>query len=583
MKSKILFLLLLILLIGVNFAFFLNLRNLPDINYPFILIVINLDLLFLIIISAVIFRKLIKVYLGKSQHKLRRKIANVLILYIFIPLLALNILSAVLIFQSTKGFLSGKVRELSKQAEYIYRQLKEYTFKNLHEKKEILSKLSEEEIRGLSFVKEIKNEPCNYDVKEFKGSYLICLGNRYVILKKEITFEQNLEKFGNIALDLRSLTKARDIIMGIYVFLIIALGFITLLATVWLSMLFARYISEPVEKLTENALEISKGNLNVPVEVEERGDEIEKLARAFKQMRDNLKALYNHLKEEKENLQKLLDALPVAVLFRKREGEVFVNRTFLNMFGQPGDINRFLEEVKEAKNIRTEKIERQEGEIYIFEDITPIVLAERFRVWQESVKRIAHEIKNPLTPMKLNLGRILKHLEKDTNREKIRELVNVVMGEVDRINLLVNQFKNLSMERRINPEKFMISELIGEVVKIYQNGGIKIKLEGDREIIGDRNLLKEVFYNLINNSIEHGAKEIKIYVSNGKLIYKDNGRGISKEEAEHIFEPFFSKNPKGFGIGMSIVKKIIEEHGWEVKVYPSEEGFWLEIDFKSKN
>ncbi|HID65561.1 MAG TPA: hypothetical protein EYP32_01245 [Aquificaceae bacterium] len=139
-----------------------------------------------------------------------------------------------------------KVRELSKQAEYIYRQLKEYTFKNLHEKKEILSKLSEEEIRGLSFVKEIKNEPCNYDVKEFKGSYLICLGNRYVILKKEITFEQNLEKFGSTAFDLRSLTKARDIIMGIYVFLIIALGFITLLATVWLSMLFARYISEPV-------------------------------------------------------------------------------------------------------------------------------------------------------------------------------------------------------------------------------------------------------------------------------------------------------------------------------------------------
>jgi len=579
--SKLLIFFVLLLLIGVNVGFFLNLKNLPDANYPFILVAINVDFLFLLITSAVIFRKLIKVYLGKSQHKLRRKLANILIFYIFIPLFFLNLFSAFLIFQTTREFLSGKIRELVREAEITYRQLQDYRVKSIYEKKEILKKLSDEEIKNLNFVENLIEKSCNYDVKETKDFYYVCLQNKQVVIKK--SFPESLEHFGSVTLDLRSLTKARDIVTGIYAFLMVSVGLVTLLATVWLSMLFARYVSEPLEDLTEKALEIAKGNLNVEVKVEKRGDEIEKLSEAFHIMKENLKELYEKLKEEKEALQKLIDALPVAVLFKGKDGNLYTNKTFLKMFGEVQNLESFFKEVSSMKNVRTQLVKQSDGEIYIFEDITPIVLAERFKVWQESVKRIAHEIKNPLTPIKLNLGRILRQLEKEeVNREKLRDIVKAIYEEVERINNLINQFRSIGRERELKPEKLSLKELIEEVSRLYKNAGVKLSVSGDKEVLADKELLKEVFYNLINNSLEHGGREISIQINSEKLIYRDNGKGVSEEEAKHIFEPFFSKNPKGFGVGMSLVKKIMEQHGWDVKVYPSE-GFRLEIDFKSRN
>ena len=584
MKSKLLLPLVFLFLIVVNIAFLVNLKNLPDVNYPFILIVINIDIVFLIVVSAVIFRKLIKVYLGTSKNVLRRKIANVLILYLFFPILLLNVLSVLLILKTTKEYMSGRLRELSKNAEYIYKELQDYELSNVYDKKALISELPENKLLSLPFVKAVFYEPCNFDVIVEENDYRVCLKNKIVVLDKREHVSHTIEEFGRLALDLRSFVKAKDIITGVYIFFIVALSLITLLATVWLSMYLARFISEPIEKLTEKAIQISKGNLDVEIEEERRGDEIEKLYKAFSQMKENLKKLYENLRQEKENLKKLLDALPVAILFIGKDGSNFRNRTFIRMFGEVDNLGNFLKEIRQNKNIRTEKLDTEEGTIYIFEDITPIVLAERFKVWEEAVKRIAHEIKNPLTPIKLNLERILRNLQKESiDREKLKELIRVILKEVDRINHLIVQFRNISFDRKLEPKKINLSELLEEVRRVYLNTGVSIEVKGEKTVIGDEGILKEVFFNLINNSIENGARNIRIEITSEKLIYEDNGRGITPEEAKHIFEPFFSKNPKGFGIGMSVVKKIVEEHGWSVKVIPSEKGFHLEIDFRSKN
>lgn len=584
MKSKLLLPLVFLFLIGVNVAFLVNLKNLPDVNYPFILIVINIDIVFLIVVSAVIFRKLIKVYLGTSKNVLRRKIANVLILYLFFPILLLNVLSVLLILKTTKEYMSGRLRELSKNAEYIYKELQDYEFSNVYDKKALISELPENKLLSLPFVKAVFYEPCNFDVIVEENDYRVCLKNKIVVLDKREHVSHTIEEFGRLALDLRSFVKAKDIITGVYIFFIVALSLITLLATVWLSMYLARFISEPIEKLTEKAIQISKGNLDVEIEEERRGDEIEKLYRAFVQMKENLKQLYENLRREKENLKKLLDTLPVAVLFISKDGSSFRNRTFIRMFGEVDNLGNFLKEIRQNKNIRTEKLDTEEGTIYIFEDVTPIVLAERFKVWEEAVKRIAHEIKNPLTPIKLNLERILRNLQKESiDREKLKELIRVILKEVDRINHLIVQFRNISFDRKLEPKKINLSELLEEVRRVYLSTGVSIEVKGEKTVIGDEGILKEVFFNLINNSIENGARNIKVEITPEKLIYEDDGKGITTQEAKHIFEPFFSKNPKGFGIGMSVVKKIVEEHGWSVKVIPSEKGFYLEIDFRSKN
>ncbi len=584
MKSKLFLPFIFLLLIGVNIAFLLNLKNLPDVNYPFILIVINIDIVFLIVVSAVIFRKLIKVYLGTSKNVLRRKIANVLILYLFFPILLLNVVSVLLILKTTKEYMSGRIRELSKNAEYIYRELRDYELGNIYDKKALLSELPENKLFSLPFVKAVFYKSCNFDIIVKEEDYRICLKNKIVVLEKKGHVSHTIEEFGRLALDLRSFVKAKDIITGIYIFFIIALSLITLLATVWLSMYLARYISEPIEKLTDKAIQISKGNLDIKIKEEPRGDEIEKLYKAFVQMKNNLKELYENLRQEKENLKKLLDTLPVAILFVSKDGNSFRNKTFSRMFGEIHNLGTFLKEIKQNKNIRMERLNTDEGTIYIFEDVTPIVLAERFKVWEEAVKRIAHEIKNPLTPIKLNLERILRNLQKgNIDQEKVSELIEIILKEVNRINYLITQFRNVSFDRQLEPRKINLFELLEEVRKVYLSTGVDIEIIGEKMVIGDEGILKEIFFNLINNSIENGAKRIRIEITPEKLIYKDNGKGISPKEAEHIFEPFFSTNPKGFGIGMSVVKKIVEEHGWKVKVIPSEEGFYLEIDFKSKN
>ena len=108
---------------GINVAFLYNLKNLPYANYYVLLLAINIDLIALIIITAIILRKLIKVYLGKGRNILRKKLANILFLYLFLPILLLNVISTIVVLQSTKAYLSSKTKALSSYAEMVYRNL----------------------------------------------------------------------------------------------------------------------------------------------------------------------------------------------------------------------------------------------------------------------------------------------------------------------------------------------------------------------------------------------------------------------------------------------------------------------------
>ncbi|MDQ7082545.1 MAG: ATP-binding protein [Aquificota bacterium] len=112
---------------------------------------------------------------------------------------------------------------------------------------------------------------------------------------------------------------------------------------------------------------------------------------------------------------------------------------------------------------------------------------------------------------------------------------------------------------------------------------MEIRVEGDRRVKADRSLLRELFYNLINNSIEWGAKRIDIRIGDDRLEYSDDGKGIPDGERDKVFMPYYSSNPKGMGLGMAVVKKIVEDHGWSIKALPSEEGAHFLIEFRSRN
>lgn len=576
----------------INIAFIQNLRNLPYANYYLLLLAINIDLIALIVVSAVILRKLIKVYLGKKRNILRRKLANILFLYLFLPILILNLVSMVVILHSTKEYLSSKTHELSSSAVRVYRDLFSLELSRVDRYRQILSALLEkglvEEVNRLREVESVVEVPeCRYEVAEGEFSYTLCLtvGDRHyrVVLTKDLSLIQNISSFGKLALDVRAFVKTRDIITGIYIFLIVFISLITLLATVWLGMLIARHISEPIESLSEKAISIAEGNLNVPIEVRKTGDEIEELFRAFSKMRDNLKRTYDQLIRERDLLEKLLDALPVGVLY-VGPGGVRSNRTFRSMFGEEENPEEILQEAKEKPNLRVEEIEGAGGKIYIFEDIGSIILAERFRTWQEAVKRIAHEIKNPLTPIRLNLERLIKMTDAGRlESEKLKTITEVILKEIDRINNLISQFRHLSAERELRLERVRLSELFKDLMQIYSSAGLRIELKGDGELTADPALLKEMFYNLINNSLEWGASRVEVEVREAEIHYRDDGKGLSEDDIESVFIPYYSKNPKGMGLGMALVKRIVEDHGWSIRALPSDRGAHFLIDLRSRS
>jgi two-component system nitrogen regulation sensor histidine kinase NtrY len=592
-KKALLISLLVVALVLANIGFYTNLRNYPEVNYYLLLLAINIDLIALIIVTAVVLRKLIKIYLGTRRNILRRKLANILFLYLFVPLLILNVVLTILIIQSTKSYIGSKTLALSNSSKEVYHHLYNLELEKIKTYKRIISTFLDnglvEEIRSLEEVKSIVRVPqCEYEVAEGEFTYTLCIktmvGNFKVELNKDIKLIQDISRFGQLAGEVRAFVKTRDIITGIYVFLIVFIALITLLGTVWLGMLVARHISKPIENLSEKAMRIAKGDLEVEVEELKTGDEIEKLSRAFKKMKDNLTEIYGRLKRERDLLERLLDALPVGVLYVSKEGKVIrSNRTFRENFTVDGNIEEFIGKLKESKNFKVEKIEGDEGEIYIVEDISSIVLAERFTTWQEAVKRIAHEIKNPLTPIRLNLERLKRYSEGEKiDREKFRDLIGVILRELERISELVNQFKTLSASKELNLQEVKLSTVIRDLKKLYSSAGIEITLEGDRKLLADSSMLKEMFLNLINNSIEWGADRITIRVEEERLDYTDNGKGIPPEKLEDIFIPYFSNNPKGMGLGMAVVKKIAEDHGWEIRALPSDKGAHFVIEFSPR-
>ncbi len=585
--------LLLVALVLINVAFINNLKNLPYANYYILLLAINIDLLALILITSIILRKIIKVYLGKHRNLLRRKLANILFLYLFIPLLILNVASIFVVIQSTKTYLSSKTRALSSSAERVYRNLYSSELDRINRYKSVAQALLEaglfEELNRIEEIESVIRVPkCEYEVSEGEFSYTLCLkvGEEYyrVVVSKDLKLIRDISEFGELALDVRAFVKTRDIITGVFVFFIVFITMLTLLATVWLSMLVARHISEPIENLSEKAMDIAEGNLDVNIKVEKTGDEIEELYTAFIKMKENLKSMYQRLKLERDLLERLLDALPVGVLFAGKDGSIKLNKTLENMFGKVEGVKALLDKVERDKNLRLVHIRGADGDIYLVEDISSIVLAERFKTWQEAVKRIAHEIKNPLTPIRLNLERMQRYASRgELDREKFSELVQLILKEINRISDLITHFKHLTPSKELRLEDISLGQFLEDIKKLYSSAGVKIEVRGDKFVKADTSLLREVFYNLINNSIEWGATSIEIEIGEDKLIYRDNGKGISSQEAELIFMPYYSSNPKGMGIGMAVVKKIIEDHGWSIKAVPSKEGAYFVIDFKSRN
>jgi two-component system nitrogen regulation sensor histidine kinase NtrY len=273
-----------------------------------------------------------------------------------------------------------------------------------------------------------------------------------------------------------------------------------------------------------------------------------------------------------ESYKDLLDIIKTAhdSLYPGLEKEISLNFA--------GDIRTFLISTAKMRDLNNEDM----GTVFVFEDLTQIIKAKKINVWREIAERIAHEIKNPLTPIQLSVQRLIRKFEKSGNiPDKVfTECINNISREINSLKELVNTFSSFAKVPEKHPKPTDINDLLREVVSLYgvnvEETEINLKPDPDiPNLFIDSELMKQVFKNLINNSIEsvYGYKpQIEITTSyepelnRVKINIADNGTGIKEENKRKLFVPYFSTKTEGSGLGLAIVHRIIEDHNGFIRV-----------------
>jgi nitrogen fixation/metabolism regulation signal transduction histidine kinase len=217
--------------------------------------------------------------------------------------------------------------------------------------------------------------------------------------------------------------------------------------------------------------------------------------------------------------------------------------------------------------------------VLVIDDISEVTQAQRHSAWGEVARRLAHEIKNPLTPIQLSAERIQHKFKDKLSKEDsdiLERSTNTIVNQVNALKIMVNEFAEYARPPKIQKDKIRIDSLIEEVIDLYEIDKI-INIKKDKNIpiiYADQNKLRQVIINLLENS-QDALKEInnpkiKIFVKKKvnevELVVEDNGSGIPDEIIGRIFEPYVTSKKTGTGLGLAVVHKIIDEHEGKIKI-----------------
>jgi two-component system nitrogen regulation sensor histidine kinase NtrY len=406
---------------------------------------------------------------------------------------------------------------------------------------------------------------------------------------------------------------------------LLLLSFFTLIiifSSTWVSIRIATWMTEPVKNLAQATEEVASGNLSVVVRAETR-DEIGMLIESFNHMVKEIKEGKESLEHAYSNLNNIIRNIQSGVVSLDTRGRIqLINEAACSMFGQKADevIGKpylsVLQDIESEdmkrliKSIDINAPKRIEREIWlhigkkmvqlrvsvsvikgprggilgflvVMDDITDLIKAQRALAWQEVAKRIAHEIKNPLTPIQLNTERMVrKWQKKDKDFEKIFERSSgAIIEEVQALKSLVNEFSKLGKMPEIKRSATDIREIVKSVENLYGSiSGLEVRNEfpdiGVPDAYLDGKQIKRVLINLFENAIEAMKKKGTITVSCNadyeanrlSIEVSDTGPGIPDEDKDKVFAPYFSAKRDGSGLGLAIAERIVSEHGGSISV-----------------
>ncbi|MCV6637984.1 ATP-binding protein [Candidatus Albibeggiatoa sp. nov. NOAA] len=272
------------------------------------------------------------------------------------------------------------------------------------------------------------------------------------------------------------------------------------------------------------------------------------------------------LQQEHSTLQVLYEAMQPYVAKNSQEWSAEIN-----FFGSNG--RKMLMCRGAQLQVITRGIQNT-GYVIVFDDITTLIQAQRNEAWSEVARRLAHEIKNPLTPIKLSAERLQhKYLRKlpESETDTLLRMTNTIINQVDAMKDMVNEFSSYARTPAMQLQRLDINELVKEILDLYPNTQVNWDLtEPLPQIEADRGRLRQVLHNIIKNAQEASPEDSPISISSEymaedasecvELVIQDQGTGIPTELLDRIFEPYVTTKTKGTGLGLAIVKKIIEEH-----------------------
>ncbi|MEM2900758.1 MAG: ATP-binding protein, partial [Thermoplasmata archaeon] len=218
---------------------------------------------------------------------------------------------------------------------------------------------------------------------------------------------------------------------------------------------------------------------------------------------------------------------------------------------------------------------------------------ERLAAWRDVARRIAHEIKNPLTPIQLSMYRLKKNMGSERYAQIFEECYNSIITEVENLRNMVTEFSNFARMPKPRMANASINEIIESALNLYtnlpENISIKMSLTDNLpQVKVDNDQIRQVLHNIIGNAVdampEGGKIDIITYQDSDNIVtieISDTGCGMSEETLQKIFTPYFTTKEKGTGLGMSIVAQIIEEHGGEINI-ESKEGVGTRVIIKLK-
>ena len=220
------------------------------------------------------------------------------------------------------------------------------------------------------------------------------------------------------------------------------------------------------------------------------------------------------------------------------------------------------------------------GYVVVFDDVTRLIQAQRDAAWGEVARRLAHEIKNPLTPIQLSAERLSHKLAaklEPADAEILERATHTIVKQVAALKSMVDEFSQYARQPTLNLQTLDLNQLAGEVLTLYENSPVPVKTDLARDlpaVNGDPNLLRQVIHNLLQNAQDvlanHATPQITVHtdVENNYTTLRviDNGTGFPPEILARVFEPYVTTKAKGTGLGLAIVKKIVEEHHGQVEI-----------------